>query len=142
VALYSRRQLLVLVGLIALFGCGLAIDRWRRAHPEWVERVERFDREAAPDGPAADTSSPRGLPPRPAKLRPDVGSADTPPIDLNRATVDELRRLPGIGPGLAGRIVEARDAAPFTSVEDLRRVRGVGAAKLERVRTLVIVGVP
>ena len=139
---YSRHQLLVILALVATFGGGLAVDRWRRAHPDAVERLERFDREEAPETPAGDDAPPGRTPARPSKLRADAGSVEAAPIDLNRATADELTRLPGIGPALAARIIEARDAAPFTSVEDLRRVRGVGAAKLERVRPLVTVSPP
>lgn len=62
------------------------------------------------------------------------------PVDLNHATVVDLQRLPGIGPVLAARIVGAREASgPFDSVEELRRVGGIGEAKLERVRPLVTV---
>ena len=55
--------------------------------------------------------------------------------DLQRA-LDELTRLPGVGPVLASRIVDAR---PYASVDDMRRVRGVGRSKLERLRELVTV---
>jgi competence protein ComEA len=140
-AFYSRHQLLVLLALVAAFGGGLAVDRWRRTHPEVVERVEHFDRELS-EAPAAPTATPGGLPPRPPKVRPGSGADGTAPIDLNRASADELTRLPGIGPALATRIIEAREATPFTSVEDLRRVRGVGTAKLERMRPFVTASPP
>lgn len=55
-------------------------------------------------------------------------------IDVNHATAAELRRLPGIGPTLSQRILEARTKQPFRSVDDLRRVRGIGAKTLERLR--------
>lgn len=61
-------------------------------------------------------------------------------IDVNRATAAELRRLPGIGPTLSQRILEVRAKQPFRSVEDLRRVRGIGAKTLERLRPYVCVG--
>ncbi len=49
------------------------------------------------------------------------------PVDLNRATAKELERLPRVGPALAARIVSWREAhGPFTSLEDLRHVRGIG----------------
>lgn len=64
----------------------------------------------------------------------------THPLDLNRATAMELTRLPGVGPVLAERILAARIAAGvFASLEDLRRVRGLGRVKLERLRALVTV---
>lgn len=45
-----------------------------------------------------------------------------------------LETLPGIGPALAARIVAAR---PFHDVDDLLRVRGIGPATLERLRSAV-----
>ena len=48
-------------------------------------------------------------------------------VDVDRAPADELRRLPRVGPALARRIVEEREArGPFGSLESLRRVTGVG----------------
>jgi competence protein ComEA len=62
------------------------------------------------------------------------------PVDINRANEDELRALPGIGGVLAARIVEAREReGPFASLDDLRRVRGLGRAKLERLATAIAV---
>ncbi len=80
-----------------------------------------------------------GEPPPPA---PAGGSTPTPagPIDLNRATVDQLDELPGIGPATATAIVDHRTAnGPFASIEDLEAVRGIGPAKLDALRGLVAV---
>jgi competence protein ComEA len=60
-------------------------------------------------------------------------------MDINEASLQELQRLPGIGPKLAQRIVDERQKAPFKSVEDLRRVSGIGAKTLERLRPHVTV---
>lgn len=72
------------------------------------------------------------------------GSAavDTPPIlsgtggliNINTATSAELESLPGIGPSKAAAIIANR---PFTSVDDLERVPGVGARTIEQLRSLV-----
>lgn len=73
---------------------------------------------------------------------PAGGSTPAPagPIDLNRATVDQLDELPGIGPATATAIVDHRTAnGPFASVEDLEAVRGIGPAKLDALRDLVAV---
>ncbi len=62
------------------------------------------------------------------------------PIDLNRATADQLDELPGVGPATAAAIVEHRERnGPFASVEDLESVPGIGPAKLERIRDHVSV---
>jgi competence ComEA-like helix-hairpin-helix protein len=61
-------------------------------------------------------------------------------VDLNRADLDALQTLPGIGPALAGRIVAARREQLFKSLDDLTRVRGVGPATVERLRLLATVG--
>jgi tRNA threonylcarbamoyladenosine biosynthesis protein TsaE len=47
-------------------------------------------------------------------------------VDLNRASAALLQRLPGVGPVRAAAIVEARSEAPFATVRELERVRGIG----------------
>lgn len=62
------------------------------------------------------------------------------PVDLNRASVIELERLPGVGPTIAAAIVEDRAAnGPFSSVDELVRVRGIGPGKLETLRPMATV---
>jgi len=59
-------------------------------------------------------------------------------LDVNTATADELTRLPGVGPGLAQRIVEFRlQNGPFQSTDDLQNVPGLGASKFERLAPFV-----
>lgn len=61
-------------------------------------------------------------------------------LDLNTATKDDLVALPGIGPAKAQAIVDDRKAnGPFKSVDDLKRVKGVRAATVERLRAEVTV---
>lgn len=65
----------------------------------------------------------------------DIVSADR-PLDLNACTPEELQLIRGIGPVLADRIVKAR---PYRTVNDLRRVEGLGSTTLERMRPYVTV---
>jgi len=61
-------------------------------------------------------------------------------IDLNRAGLYDLQSLPGIGPVIAERILAYRDSVGgFGAVEDLLRVRGIGPAKLKKLRNRVII---
>lgn len=56
-------------------------------------------------------------------------------IDLNRAGLQELSLLPGVGPVLAKRIVEDRSRlGSFDSPDSLRRVPGIGAKTVELIR--------
>ena len=59
-------------------------------------------------------------------------------INVNTAGAALLETLPGIGPSLAGRIVEHREAnGPFRSVQDLVAVPGIGPATLSRLVDLI-----
>jgi len=55
-------------------------------------------------------------------------------VDLNNATQSELETLPGVGPVIAGRIIDGR---PFASVDSLEKVSGIGPATMARLRDLV-----
>jgi competence protein ComEA len=61
-------------------------------------------------------------------------------IDVNHASAAELQRLPGVGPVLAQRIITEREKKPFRSLEDLRRVSGIGPKTLEKLRPHLSVG--
>ena len=63
------------------------------------------------------------------------------PVDINRASVEELTALKGIGPALAGNIVEYRlKNGRFRDVDDLLHVKGIGYKKLDQFRNSVAVG--
>lgn len=65
---------------------------------------------------------------------------ESPPLDLNRATAEELVALPGIGESKAAAILAVRDAkGGFRSVDELESVRGIGPAIAARLRPLVVV---
>lgn len=61
-------------------------------------------------------------------------------INLNTATVDQLDLLPGIGPAIGQRIVDYRTQnGPFTSIEELKKVRGIGDVIFAGIQNLVTV---
>ncbi len=78
--------------------------------------------------------------PRPHKLTIRTDGSATTKLDVNRATLEEFERLPGIGPGLAKQLLAHRDQhGPFLRVEDLRGVKGIGQKRFERLAPFVTV---
>ena len=69
------------------------------------------------------------------RMAPDRLAAWDAPVDVNRASVEELASLDGIGPKLGARIVAAR---PFVRIDDLAKVRGVGRRRLARLRPRLV----
>ena len=112
----ERRALVVLLAVFVI-GCGLnLLKRWRpSALPGYSLSVL-----PAP----ADSSEPALSAPA---LKLNAG------IDPNTAPPEDLELLPGIGPSLAMRIVQARQEAPFAQPSDLRRVAGIGQRTLEKL---------
>ena len=61
-------------------------------------------------------------------------------ININTASRYQLTRLPGIGPRLAERIVEYRDAhGSFSSCQEIKRVKGIGEKKYKTISTVIAV---
>jgi competence protein ComEA len=61
-------------------------------------------------------------------------------LDLNRATQAELERLPGIGPGLAKRILDYKQShGRYQTIEELREVKGIGEKRWRRLEPLLMV---
>lgn len=97
---------------------------------------------AAPSATTAPDLPP--LPPAPpARQGPPARATPEDPVFVNHASVDELRRLPGVGPKRADAIVALRQRmGRFQRVEDLLRVKGVGRTTLRRWRPLVRLDAP
>ena len=61
------------------------------------------------------------------------------PININTASEKELDALPGIGPAIARKIVEHRSTQPFTKIEDIMLVKGIGKKKFAKLKELITV---
>ena len=61
------------------------------------------------------------------------------PININTANEKELDALPEIGPAIARRIVEHRSSQPFTKIEDIMLVKGIGEKKFAKLKELITV---
>ncbi len=61
-------------------------------------------------------------------------------VDINTASVAELDTLPGIGPAIAGRIIDFRTRnGPFRRSEDLMNVRGIGEKKFLKLKGRIVI---
>ena len=59
-------------------------------------------------------------------------------VNINTAGLDQLQKLPGIGPAMAQRILDYRTAhGRFQAVDELDEVKGIGPAKLAKMRPFV-----
>ncbi|MCE2900720.1 MAG: ComEA family DNA-binding protein [Gemmatimonas sp.] len=97
-----------------------------------VRAAPRRSRSGKARKPSGASSRPPGKP----TLRRGAGPSE--PLDINAASTGDLERLPRIGPALARRIVAWRDEhGPFASLDELRRVRGIGPSTLRLLEPLV-----
>ena len=80
-------------------------------------------------------------PPPDAAAATPGSSAATPsaPLDLNTATLEQLDTLPGVGEVTANRIIAYRSAHPFTTVDELLEVPGIGQRRFDQLKDLVTV---
>jgi len=88
----------------------------------------------SPAEPPSDKSAARRA--SPGKKNPSPNTR----IDINRASATELQQLPSVGPVLSLRIIQEREKTPFRNVDELRRVSGIGAKTLDKLRPYVMVG--
>jgi len=71
----------------------------------------------------------------------EAKAAPTEKVNINTASIEELVTLPGVGPTLAGRIVEYREkTGQFASVEELLNVKGIGEKNFEKIAEWLTVG--
>ena len=79
-----------------------------------------------------------------AKTKSDRSSKKQPPqkpLDINKASTEELEKLPGIGPVTAKAIVSYREKnGPFRRLEELMIVPGIGEERFEKLRPWLTIG--
>jgi competence ComEA-like helix-hairpin-helix protein len=121
----ERRVLLFLV-VGCVLGLGIKVSRDVFASPS------NFDYSASDSAFAAHSAS--------LTNDADQKADHAGPVHVNGATKHQLMTLPGIGDVMAERmILDRQDNGPYTSVESLARVRGIGPKRVEQLRPLVII---
>jgi competence protein ComEA len=79
-----------------------------------------------------------GTPPSAVAKKATAKISTSNPLDLNRATAAQLDSLPGIGPVTAQRILDYRSkVGRINSVEELKKISGLGGAKFEEIKNLL-----
>lgn len=121
--------------LLSTFGLGIVVWWYRASQPppeiDPVELAafENFLRTVSQDSQHLPSPTP-------------ISSAVAPTarVDLNAATYNDLVKLPGIGPVMAKRILEFRATqGRFKRLQDLRKVKGIGAKTYEKLAPWLIV---
>ncbi len=105
----QERKVLVLIGILILLGSFL---RFRNLNPACETAVSSSERIIVDQDIISN-----GL------------------VNINQASVESLRRIPGIGEVIAGRIIEYRlQFGSFMSLDDLKKVKGIGDKKIEIIK--------
>lgn len=73
--------------------------------------------------------------------RPTAGTASTELININTATLEELDKLPEIGPKIAQLIIDYRTAnGPFATIDEIMSVKGIGPAIFDEIKSIISTG--
>lgn len=132
--------------------CGVVCAACMEPTPLYAElgplkpRVEAAERPAAaPELGEEQTRSAQAAPAAEDEEREEAPSRGrgteerTGVVNVNTASEEELMRLPGVGPKMAARIVEARERRRFGKASQLRRVKGIGPKKWAKMARYVVV---
>jgi len=152
----QEQRIIIILGIVILIGTGVLLVK--RFQPGWIMRLSMgepdFDVETDQKSPrlTEDTYKPAD---QPEQKTEDVDESEKPTpeekpdkpketkINVNTADVDELQKLPGIGPVMAQRIIEYRqEHGEFKNIYELERVRGIGEATLRGFEKIITVGEP
>jgi competence ComEA-like helix-hairpin-helix protein len=112
---FEKREKLIILFLLTLLAIGLSIGLYQKFLPPIAVKTDAF---------TADSDLPW-----PAKK-----------VNINEAALEDLDGLKGIGPALAGRILEYRSKnGNFRSIEELMKVKGIGRKLFDRIKDKVCV---
>jgi len=104
------------------------INLARRVHDEEQIYVPQKGEESPPVSPPSGPSLP------------SPSSQGGGKVNINTATAEELSTLPGIGPTKAQSIIDYRTTnGPFQSIEDIKKVKGIGDATFEKLKDKITV---
>jgi competence protein ComEA len=125
---FTPQERRILIFLVATLLLGSAVSLYR--HRRWSDQPEvSVVSPQATSRPDTSDSTSRWIDEK-------VGAGKK--LDINTATAKELQMLPGIGPQLAERIVDYRQAhGPFSSAKQITEVRGIGQKTFLRIQDAI-----
>lgn len=137
---FTRQEQRAILLLLSAFGIGALVWLYRQSRPlppvnpaelaAFEEYTRMLERDTSTVAALMETPSSKAEPAALALRQ----------LDLNAAGETDLLRLPGIGPVMAKRIVEYRQAnGPFQRLEELRKVKGIGAKTYAKLAPLLVV---
>ena len=61
-------------------------------------------------------------------------------VNINTADKEALSSFPGVGPVIAGRIIEYREKnGPFKNIEEITKIKGIGEKTFQKIKDLIVV---
>lgn len=154
----NRNRFLIMIGVLTAVCCLLLVFYNFYTMPPYGPAVLQVNNSAVPSSGGSHTSSaaskaesvvseesepnaaPPGISSSGALPAAQVSGSSLAPIHLNTATAAQLEALPSIGPTLAQRIVDYRTQnGPFTTIDELDNVKGIGPATIDKLRNYLIV---
>ncbi|MCL2107733.1 MAG: ComEA family DNA-binding protein [Oscillospiraceae bacterium] len=128
-----KRYLFPLLCVVFITSCAAFVYLHRNAAPTYVEFASNMNQSGEYDGKGGHQEG--------SDADSDAESdAEFTPLNINRATLDELTALRGIGPALGQRIIDFREEhGDFKSVEELLQVQGIGERVLGGIKEFIVV---
>jgi len=131
----------VIVFFIIVLALGNAVLIYKKTHPAFAPELKYRDLYLPAARSAPNDSAPVfSLPADKGNNSFRQAKTITSRININRAGLNDLQKLPTIGPAMAKKIIEFRQTAgEFSKIEDLKKVKGIGEKKFNKLREHVYV---
>jgi len=130
---FTPQEAKAIIFLIVILLIGSGVTLYKKYHPDFAPELllkENRNTEKKVLEPAKSSNVPESI---------SLKITDK-KINLNRATLQELDSLPGIGGELGKRILAYRESkGNFSSIEELKKIKGIGQKTFEKLKNLVTV---